>query len=104
MLAGFFPLDEATKDDWCARLPALCLGSRRTRADLAPARRRRYAALLKETARGASATRTIFSFYSRRCRLSSPPVAMVDGLLCIDPKRRWGVHDALRHTWMCSRA
>ena len=50
--------------------------------------------------RGASATQTIFGFYSRKCRLSAPPVTLVDRLMCIDTKRRWGVRDAIRHEWV----
>lgn len=61
---------------------------------------RRFEKLAKETAGGASCTRTIFGFYSRRPRLSAGAIAVVDGLMCINAKRRWGVCDALRHEWV----
>jgi len=76
MLAGFFPLDEATGADW------------------------RFERVKLATQNGMSATRTIFSFYDRPCQLSRPVVDMIDGMLQINPKKRLKVSDVLQSMWV----
>jgi len=76
MLAGFFPLDEATGADW------------------------RFERVKLATQNGMSATRTIFSFYDRPCQLSRPAVDMIDGMLSINPKKRLQVDDVQQSMWV----
>eukprot|EP00326_Haptolina_ericina_P011076 CAMPEP_0181226976 /NCGR_PEP_ID=MMETSP1096-20121128/32541_1 /TAXON_ID=156174 ORGANISM="Chrysochromulina ericina, Strain CCMP281" /NCGR_SAMPLE_ID=MMETSP1096 /ASSEMBLY_ACC=CAM_ASM_000453 /LENGTH=354 /DNA_ID=CAMNT_0023320349 /DNA_START=44 /DNA_END=1108 /DNA_ORIENTATION=- len=76
MLAGFFPLDEATGADW-----------RFERVKLATQHRQ-------------SATRTIFSFYDRPCQLSSQVVDMIDGMILVQPNRRLKTEDVLQSMWV----
>jgi len=76
MLAGFFPLDEATGADW------------------------RFERVKLATQNGMSAARTIFSFYDRPCQLSRPVVDMIDGMLSVNPKKRLQVDDVLQSMWV----
>jgi len=76
MLAGFFPLDEATGADW------------------------RFERVKLATQNGMSAARTIFSFYERPCQLSRPVVDMIDGMLSVNPNRRLKVDDVLQSMWV----
>ncbi|KAL1500635.1 hypothetical protein AB1Y20_013284 [Prymnesium parvum] len=76
MLAGFFPLDEATGADWRFERVKLAIHNR-----LSP-------------------TRTIFGFYERRCELSRAAVDLIDGMLTITPARRLKDRDVLDSGWM----
>lgn len=76
MLAGFFPLDEATKNDW------------------------RYQRVALAVAQGGSATKTIFEFYSRPCTLSHEVVALIDALITPSPDRRINIKAALESPWV----
>merc|ERR1719502_2532434 len=61
MLAGFFPLDEASGADW------------------------RFERVKLAAASGMSVTHTIFGFYERRCMLSQEVTDLIDGMLIINP-------------------
>lgn len=76
MLAGFFPLDEATNRDW------------------------RYERASRAVATGASITHTIYGFYQRRCSLSAEAVALLDGMLMIDPVRRLSLEQVTQSPWL----
>lgn len=76
MLAGFFPLDEATGADWRFERVKLAIHN------------------------GLSPTRTIFGFYERRCELSRAVVDLIDGMLTIVPARRLKDSDVLQSGWM----
>jgi len=75
MHAGFFPLDEATLSDW------------------------RFEKVRQADAARASATHTIYGFYDRECTLSAEVVALIDGMLSIDPSRRLTASGALDCAW-----
>ena len=62
--AGFFPFEDASSRDW------------------------RFTRACRAQAAGASVTRTIFGFYQRPVPLSAELVALLDGLLQADPRRR----------------
>ncbi|KAL3907923.1 MAG: hypothetical protein SGPRY_009996 [Prymnesium sp.] len=76
MLAGFFPLDEATGSDW------------------------RFERVKLATSNNVSATRTIFGFYERPCELSQSVVNLIDGMLSTAPPRRLRDSDVLESAWM----
>eukprot|EP00325_Prymnesiales_sp_UTEX-LB-985_P029444 CAMPEP_0174716862 /NCGR_PEP_ID=MMETSP1094-20130205/24990_1 /TAXON_ID=156173 /ORGANISM="Chrysochromulina brevifilum, Strain UTEX LB 985" /LENGTH=393 /DNA_ID=CAMNT_0015916711 /DNA_START=51 /DNA_END=1232 /DNA_ORIENTATION=+ len=76
MLAGFFPLDEATISDW------------------------RYERVRQADAARASVTHTVFGFYDRACDLSEEAVDIIDGLLALDPSRRLSAKQALGSEWL----
>jgi len=76
MLAGFFPLDEATGADW------------------------RFERVKLAMQNGLSATRTIFGFYERKCTLSRQVVDMIDGMLATQAARRLKDGEVLESAWM----
>lgn len=80
MLAGFFPLDEATGADWRYERLKMAAGS------VPPC----------------SAARTIFGFYDRDCPLSSSCCDLIDGCLKIGPAEgsRLTVPQVLASPWM----
>jgi len=75
MLAGFFPLDEASGADW------------------------RYERVKLAAASGQSTTCTIFGFYDRPCTLSREVTSVIDGMLTVDPARRLQVPETLGSPW-----
>jgi len=79
MLAGFFPLDEASGSDW------------------------RFERVKMSAAQGHSTTRTIFNFYDRPCMLSDPVVDLIDNMLSIDPRRRLKTEESLMSGWVCDK-
>ena len=76
MLAGFFPFDGATADDW------------------------RFSRACQETARGNSLTHAIFGFYQRPCMLSEPSVVLIDGMMTIPARTRMSVRDVFNSVWL----
>jgi serine/threonine protein kinase len=77
MNSGFFPLDEATTKDW--RYPKLQIAQRQ----------------------GLSSTAVIFKWYKRTPDALSPElVHLLDGMLMIDPTRRFTVAQVLAHPWL----
>jgi serine/threonine protein kinase len=76
MLAGFFPLDEATSHDW------------------------RFEKVKAAASNGLSATRTIFSFYDRACSFSRHVVELIDGMLSVQPENRLLVQEVLQSSWL----
>jgi len=78
MLAGFFPLDEATGADW-----------RFERLKMAAAARP-----------PCSAARTIFGFYDRPCPLTSSCCDLIDGCLAIRPDFRLTLSQVASSPWM----
>lgn len=76
MLAGFFPLDEATGADW-----------RFERVKMAASQR-------------CSATHTIFGFYERACPLTQNCTDLIDGCLNINPENRLTVEQVLQSAWL----
>lgn len=79
MLAGFFPLDEATGADW------------------------RFERVKLATQSGMSTARTIYSFYDRPCILSPLAVGLIDGMLTVVPSRRLKVGDVLDSPWFTEK-
>lgn len=75
MLAGFFPLDEASGADW------------------------RFERVKMAAAEGLSAAHTIFGFYDRPCELSREVTDLIDGMLVIAPARRLSVQQVLDSPW-----
>jgi len=75
MLAGFFPLDEASGADW------------------------RYERVKLAAAAGQSTTCTIFGFYDRPCTLSPEVTSLIDGMLSVQPAQRMQVAHALGSPW-----
>lgn len=75
MLAGFFPLDEASGSDW------------------------RYERVKLAASNGCSSTHTIFNFYERPCLLSDEVTQIIDNMLAVDPERRLKVHEVLASPW-----
>ena len=71
MLAGFFPLDEASGSDW------------------------RFERVRMAAASNMSATHTIFGFYDRPCTLSREVTDLIDGMLIIPPHQRLTVEQIL---------
>jgi len=79
MLSGFFPLDEATDKDW------------------------RFPKLGQAQEKGGSTTAEVYRWYKRRCNhLSKEVVALLDGLLSIDPRKRLSMKQALSHPWVAA--
>mmetsp|Transcript_5874 Transcript_5874/g.17122 ORF Transcript_5874/g.17122 Transcript_5874/m.17122 type:complete len:317 (-) Transcript_5874:225-1175(-) len=78
-LAGFFPLDGATTQDW------------------------RFVRVCKAVIQGHSLTRTVFSFYNRECPLSAEAVHLIDGMLSLNPTKRFTITDILSHPWLRKR-
>jgi MAP/microtubule affinity-regulating kinase len=76
MLSGFFPLDEATANDW------------------------RYPKLLETQRRGGSTVSTVYAWYKRPVHLSPEVVHMINGLLTIDPQRRMTMEQLRNHPWI----
>jgi len=77
MLSGFFPLDEASNNDW------------------------RYAKLMEQQQKGRSTTKSVYAWYKRSCtHLSQPVVQMLDGMLAINPAQRLTMQAVLAHPWM----
>jgi len=77
MLSGFFPLDEASNNDW------------------------RYGKLVELQKKGRSTTKSVYAWYKRSCtHLSAPVVALLDGMLAIDPKERLTMPAVLSHPWL----
>jgi serine/threonine protein kinase len=76
MLAGFFPLDGATTSDW------------------------RFVRVCQAVIQGHSLTHTVFSFYGRPCPLSNEAVNLIDGMLSLNPTKRFTVSDVLSHAWL----
>jgi len=76
MLAGFFPLDEASGADW------------------------RFERVKMAAAANASVTHTIFGFYERPCTLSAAVTDLIDGMLTIDPTKRLSVEQVLNSQWL----
>jgi len=80
MLSGFFPLDEASNNDW--RYPKLC-----------------------EAQAGKRSTMTVvYSWYKRRCdHLSSEVVHLLNGLLSINPNSRLTMEEVRAHPWVLAQ-
>jgi len=76
MLSGFFPLDEATANDW------------------------RFPKLLEMQRHGRSAVATVYQWYKRAVHLSPEVRHMIDGLLTIDPSRRMTMEQLRSHPWI----
>jgi len=76
MLAGFFPLDEASGADW------------------------RYERVKMAASQQLSATHTIFGFYERPCVLSQEVTDLIDGMLVVTPSQRLTVQQVLESPWM----
>ena len=75
MLAGFFPLDEASGADW------------------------RFERVKLAAQSGCSVTHTIFGFYERECTLSRGVTDLIDGMLVIHPSNRLTVDQVLQSPW-----
>jgi len=75
MLAGFFPLDEASGSDW------------------------RFERVKMAAAHAMSATHTIFGFYERPCTLTREVTDLIDGMLIVDPARRLTVQEVINSPW-----
>ena len=77
MLSGFFPLDEASPNDW------------------------RFGELMEQQAKGRSTTKSVYAWYRESCaHLSVPVVQLLDGMLAIDPRQRMTMRDVLSHLWL----
>lgn len=76
MLAGFFPLDEASGADW------------------------RYERVKMAAASGQSTCHTIYGFYERPCEHSAEAVHLIDSMLATDPARRLDVAAVLASPWL----
>ena len=79
MLAGFFPLDEASGSDW------------------------RYERVKMAAQQQCSVTHTIFGFYERPCTLSGEVTDLIDSMLVIDPARRLEVAHSLQSSWLSGK-
>jgi len=80
MLFCFFPLDEASPQDW------------------------RFLKLQAAQARGASTVSTATSFYSRNIKHLTPDVVdLVDSLLKMDPRQRMTMDECLEHPWVTGK-
>jgi len=76
MLAGFFPLDEASGGDW------------------------RYERVKNASAQGLSTCHTIYGFYERPCLLSKEVTDLIDRMLAISPSKRLSVGEVLSSPWV----
>lgn len=79
MLAGFFPLDEASGSDW------------------------RYERVKLATSQRCSVTHTIFGFYERPCLLSRHVTELIDGMMNIDAPSRLTISDVLASPWLTQK-
>ena len=99
MTCGFFPVEEATPKDWRfvklaqAQFPERFAGSS-CGAEAAAV------AAAAAAAGPVSTTRLIFSFYGRTCPLSAELVALLDGLLCLDPRARLTLDQVVDSAWV----
>mmetsp|Transcript_4617 Transcript_4617/g.10015 ORF Transcript_4617/g.10015 Transcript_4617/m.10015 type:complete len:459 (-) Transcript_4617:240-1616(-) len=77
MLSGFFPLDEASSNDWrCPKLQTAQLAGRST-------------------------TAVVFGWYKRPyAHLSLSVISLLDAMLAIDPAKRLSLEQVLLHPWM----
>ena len=75
MLAGFFPLDGATTTDW------------------------RFVRVCQAVIQGRSLTHTVFGFYNRPCPLTHEAINLIDGMLSLNPTKRFTVPTVLGHVW-----
>jgi len=75
MIAGFFPLDEATGADW------------------------RYERVRMAASQRFSATHTIFGFYDRECPVSRGCSDLIDGMLTISAENRLTIEQILAAPW-----
>jgi len=76
MLAGFFPLDEASPSDW------------------------RFERVKLAVENDLSVTPAVFGFYDRPCDFSNDAIALLDGMLSLDPTQRWSVEEVLGSAWV----
>ena len=76
LLAGFFPFEEASTRDW------------------------RFVKAEKAQRDRTSVTVAIFGFYGRTCPFSSDLVALLDGLLTVDPDHRLTLHAVAASPWL----
>jgi len=77
MLSGFFPLDEASNNDW------------------------RYGKLVQAQMARKSTTAVVYSWYKRSTNhLSREVVHLLDGLLNVDPRQRLTMGDLRMHPWV----
>jgi len=77
MLSGFFPLDEASANDW------------------------RYPKMAEGQTHGRSTTALVYSWYKRSCKHLTPEVVhLLDALLAIDPSKRLTMEQARTHAWV----
>ena len=77
MLSGFFPLDEASANDW--RYPKLCDAQRA----------------------GRSTVHAVYAWYKRSARhLSKEVIHLLDGLLSIEANKRLSMEEVRAHAWV----
>lgn len=77
MLSGFFPLDEASSNDW------------------------RFAKLREAQASNRSTTSSVYAWYRRSAsHLSAEVIDLLDGLLRIDPDARLNMQQVREHPWV----
>jgi len=76
MVAGFFPLDEASSADWRFERVQLALESR------------------------GSLTLTVYGFYQRSCELSPDAIDTIDGMLTLRPQARPTAADVANAPWV----
>lgn len=76
MIAGFFPLDEASGADW------------------------RFERVKMASAAGQSTCHTIYGFYERQCAHSAEAVHLIDMMLALDPSVRLSVEAVLASPWV----
>lgn len=77
MLSGFFPLDEASANDW------------------------RYGKLVEAQARGQSTTGAVYQWYKRTTKhLSAEVIHLLDSLLAIDANMRLTMEQTRAHPWV----
>jgi len=80
MLSGFFPLDEASNNDW------------------------RYPKMVQAQQNKRSTTSAVYSWYKRNpAHLSAEVKHLLDGLLCIDPKSRLTMEQVREHPWILGK-
>ena len=80
LLTGFFPLEEACPRDW------------------------RFEKLARAQLAGRSTTQQVFTFYRRPCPLSPAAVEVLDGMLQLDPRKRWSLEQVCRSEYVQGRA
>lgn len=77
LLSGFFPVDEASSNDW------------------------RFDKLRRAQQGGRSSTAVIYGWYKRSTSFLSPQVLnLLDGMLMIDPTQRLSIEQILAHPWV----